>query len=354
MQEFKRILIIRPSALGDVCRTVPALVSLRRAYPDAVIEWLVRDSFQDAVAAHPALTSVVPFARADLGRSMSRARPGPTLRWLRSLRARHDDLVIDLQGLARSAIFAWATRAPRRIGFADARELAWLAYTDRVDASSATHTVDRMLLLIASLGIEITRDMRLYAPSPDHDAVDADERLRDADHVVIAPTSIWPAKRWSADRFLGVAQGLLDAGVSTIAVVGAPGERDQCAPLLDLAARDRRVLDLVGKTGVGRLMAVVERSCLVIANDSAPLHMAVGFDRPIVALFGPTHTRLVGPYRRDADVIQHLQPNDIVDHKNEAAGRTLMSRISVDEVLGAAAARLDAAGQQPARPISAP
>jgi ADP-heptose:LPS heptosyltransferase len=87
---------------------------------------------------------------------------------------------------------------------------------------------------------------------------------------------------------------------------------------------------------------VIEGSSLVVANDSAALHMAVGFDRPLVALFGPTRVELVGPFRREADVLQHATAGDRFEHKELAGGRAMMERISVDEVLGAIAARASA------------
>ncbi len=336
----ERILIIRPSALGDVCRSVPVLVSLRRAFPGARIDWLVQDSFAPAVEHHPDLTGIVPFARRALGASASRGRLGASLEFLRSLRRARYDLVLDVQGLARSGLFAWATRAPRRVGFADARELGWLGVNERHAPGRARHTVDRMLELVRSAGIEPVRDMRLYAPPGERDALAADGGLAGRRFAVIAPTSRWPGKRWAESRFADLIGFILDArvGLDAVILVGAAGERGQCETLVDLAARDPRVIDRIGATSVGGLMALIERSALVIANDSAALHMAVGFDRPLVALYGPTRVDLVGPYGRERDVIQHVTPRDRLDHKDDDAGRVLMDRITVDEVLGRAVA----------------
>jgi ADP-heptose:LPS heptosyltransferase len=97
-----RILIIRPSALGDVCRTVPVLASLRRAWPQARIDWLVQDTFMDAIWYHPALTAAVPFPRAGLSADVKRLRLGRVLGWMgRTLREPGYDLVLDCQGLGR-------------------------------------------------------------------------------------------------------------------------------------------------------------------------------------------------------------------------------------------------------------
>lgn len=334
-----RILIIRPSALGDVCRTVPLLASLRAAFHAARIDWLVQDGFADAVRHHPALDAVIPFPRRLLGRELLRGKSRSTLAFLLDLRARRYDIVIDAQGLARSAVFAAASGAPVRIGFADARECGWAALTHRVRAR-ATHTVDRMLELLGPLRVPARLDLSLHADPAQLNAVDAAlQRLHAPGPIVLCPTSRWPAKRWPAERWPEVARALLARGLAPLAVVGGPDERAQCEPLLAATAGDPRVIDLVGRTTVAGMMAWIARARLVIGNDSAAAHIAVGFDRPLVALFGPTDTAKVGPYARDADVIQHRRPGDTLAHKRPAnAAQT--ARIGVREVLDAALARL--------------
>jgi heptosyltransferase I len=329
----RRILIIRPSALGDVCRSVPVLASLRKAYPDAHIDWLVQDSFAPAIASHPALTGVIPFPRRHLSDSLKRYRLGPSLRFLNALRRNHYDLVYDFQGLARSGLFAFATRARRRFGFADARELGWLGTTrgHRLDADPARHTVDRMLDLVRFSGIEPIADMRLYPNETDRLKVLADPQIPTREYALIAPTSRWPGKQWPDDRFAAVARHCLKRGLRVV-LVGARAERSQIPRCLDLPLQEKLVVDRVGATDIGELLALVQFSRLVIGNDSAVTHMAVGFNRPLIALYGPTRVDLVGPYKRDGDVIQHITPDDVLDHKQDLTGRRLMERITTDEV----------------------
>ncbi|MBX3323361.1 MAG: glycosyltransferase family 9 protein [Phycisphaeraceae bacterium] len=332
----QHILLIRPSALGDVCRTVPVLVSLRRALPSARIDWLVQDSFVDAVRAHPDVARVVPFARGALGRAMKRGRIGEVFSYLGGLRAERYDLVIDAQGLLRSALIGRASGARRRVGYANAQECGWVFNTERHALDRSMHTVDRMLGLVERAGIAPVRDMRLYAAEEDQMAARA---LVPEVGIVLAPTSRWAAKRWPIERFAALAERLLRESDEPITIIGAPGEEAQCGALTALAAREPRVTNLVGRTSIGQTMAIIERSVLVAACDSAALHMAVGFDRPIVALYGPTEVSRVGPYRREGDVIQHVTPGDKLDHKR-AANVALMERIEVDEVLAACRARL--------------
>lgn len=338
MPSSPRILLIRPSALGDVCRTVPALVSLRAAHPQAQIDWLVQDSFAPAIRHHPALSSVIEFPRKSLGLALRKLNLAPLRSFLKSLHDTHYDVVYDLQGLFRSGFFAWSTKAPRRIGLANAREAGWLFLTERYRVSPDVHSVDRMLEVIGRSGVALVHDMRLYASPDARQRAASDPTLASSRYAILAPTSRWAGKRWPLERFAKVAAELLIRGYDHVVIVGAPNERDQCGPLLDLAAANPRVIDRIGMTGIDDLLALVERSALVIANDSAVLHMAVGYDKPLIALYGPTSISRVGPYRRAADVIQKVDPGEPLDHKNDDLGRRLMARIQVRDVLE----RLDA------------
>ncbi len=333
-----RILIIRPSALGDVCRSVPVLASLRHAFPAAQIDWLVQDSFAPAIASHPALSNVVAFPRAKL-REWYRPSVAPELkRFLHDLGERHYDLVLDCQGLFRSGLFAMATKSPRRIGFDNAAELGWLGLTERVHAPRSSHTVDRMLMLAEHVGAKPVYDMGLYTNPVDRVWAGSQPGLDDG-YAVIAPMTRWPGKQWPLERFAELTRRLIAGdvpGISRVALVGSPSEREQGAELIEAFAGDGRVVDLIGRTSVGQLMAVIERCSLLVGCDSAAVHMAVGFHRPLVALYGPTRVERVGPYGRSAHVVQRLIPGDARDHKDEAAGQVMMNRITVQDIIDCA------------------
>lgn len=353
MPHPRRILLIRPSALGDVARSVPLLASLRAALPDARVDWLIQDTFAPLIEPlfpharphQPALpddrSRILPFPRRALAGALRAGRLGPLRHFLASLRAPRYDAVIDAQGLARSALFALATGAPIRIGDADAREAAPLAYSHRV-RSDAPHTVDRMLALLGPLNVPPLHDMRLALEPTQPELSLLDPTQHDPTQpapILIAPTSRWPAKRWPPDRFAELARRLLARTGRPIALVGGPGERDQCGPLLRLAESDPRVRDLIGRTDVRGLARAIASASLVIACDSAAAHIAVGFGRPLVALYGPTDTARVGPYSPGARVISHARPGDTLNHKDPAQA-SLMARITVEETLDHALAAL--------------
>lgn len=360
----ERILIIRPSALGDVARSVPVLVSLRRTFPTARIDWLVQDTFAPVIASHPDLSNAILFPRKAFGRWVRTLNILALLRFTKPLREARYDLVLDCQGLARSAILGWCTRSRRRVGHKEARELAPKLYTQRVHSPIERHSVDRMLDLVESIGVPTDRSpaaMRLYTPESATAWWLADPAYSAGRYVVLAPTSRWIAKQWLADRFADLARILTSKGINVV-LVGGGNERNQVAPLLELATRNSRVIDRIGATDIPKLMAILQKAALVVANDSAALHIAVGFDRPVVALFGPTRVHRVGPFGRDTDVIQHVlevggvggvgvagssklayQPTNrdepslydqSFDHK-DSRSRVMMARISVEEVAAA-------------------
>ena len=230
-------------------------------------------------------------------------------------------------------MFARLTGAARRVGPADAREGGWIFYTERHGPGGASHSVDRMLEVLRGAGVPPIVDTRLYPGEAARAALARDRELAGRRYAILAPTSRWPGKRWPIERFASLAPQLLARGYERVVIVGSRTEREQCEPLLHLAASDPRVVDRVGSTSIAELMAMIEHASLVVANDSAVLHMSVGLARPLIALYGPTDTATVGPYGRRDDVLQHVQPGERFDHKDRAHGESLMRRIEVDEVV---------------------
>jgi ADP-heptose:LPS heptosyltransferase len=149
----RRILLIKPSSLGDVVHALPVLAALRAAYPEAHIAWLVSTSFVPLLDGHPLLNEVISFDRRLYGRMLRSPRAtNAFIRFTSALRRREFDLVLDLQGLFRSGFLARATGAPRRIGFAAAREMAWMFYTERVTCPDADeHAVLKNMRLVAAV-----------------------------------------------------------------------------------------------------------------------------------------------------------------------------------------------------------
>jgi lipopolysaccharide heptosyltransferase I len=343
-----RILIVRTSALGDVIRAAPALVSLRRAYADAQIDWLVADAFAPAIQFHPDLSSVIPFPQGALKAVLRRGYFSDVLQWAdRELTSRRYDLVIDFQGLLKSALLAFATRAPVRVGFADAREGATLFYTHKVSVEGgrgAPH-VDRNFAVLRAIGVEPVFDPRVF-PAPLGTEASRDPQLAGERYVLLSPTTKGQGRAWPMERYAALAGHLLDQrerlNIDSVVVVGLASEREQCAALLEVDG----ITDRVGATTIPSLIQLIADAALVVCNDSAAMHMTVALDRPLVALFGPTDVIHAGPYRRPQDVIGHKRPDEHVRHRDVARASEFMRRISLEEVIAACEERLTRSSAQ--------
>ena len=315
---------------------------MREVWPDAHLGWLVQSEYVDAIRAHPALDEIIRFPRNQLrGAWKSPAKGRQLLSFLNFLRAGRWDMVVDCQGLARSALLSRMTGARIRTGFSRADECAWIHYTNRVSVEEA-HAVDRMMgLMKPHLAIQAP-DMRLYVPASDARWWNLSELRPSSSYAVFAPKSRWSSKEWPADRWLELARGFAGTTSMPIILIGSPGEREAVD---DLAARMRshgiESISLAGRASIGQTMAVIEKGAVVVANDSAPMHMAVGFDRPLVALFGPTDPVEVGPYGRSDAVVR---PENAFGKGREYRMPTdtsgSMSDIEVDLVLQKTLARI--------------
>jgi lipopolysaccharide heptosyltransferase I len=293
----RRILIIKPSAIGDVVHALPVLNLLRRRWPEARVSWLVTPACAGLLEGHPQLDEVIHFERREFGRGWRSPRVAvELLRFMVGLRRRRFDLVIDLQGLFRSGWFAASTRAPRRVGPANAREGAWLFYTHRVATGPPEqHAIERYLTIAEAVGCE-------RGPVEFHFAVDDADRAAVAAmtpprYAVLMPGANWLTKQWPVERFASLVAPLRERFGLESVVAGGP---DTVA----LAAQIPRAVDLAGRTNLRQLVALLERAALVVANDSGPMHIAAALGRPLVTPFGPTNPVRTGPYRRIDSVVR--------------------------------------------------
>ena len=295
----RKILIIKPSAIGDVVHTLPVLDLLRRRYPDARISWLVTPACAGLLERHPQLDEVIRFERREFGKGWRSPKVAADFyRFTRSLKDRRFDLVIDLQGLFRSGWLAWATRAPVRVGPANAREGAPLFYTHRVDTGDPEqHAIERYLTVAQAVGCE-RGPVRFNFATNDEDRAALAPLLKDeTPYAVLLPGTNWATKRWPIEHFAALVRPLRERfGLRTV-VAGGPGDAELARQLPDS-------LNLAGATTLRQLVALLERAAVVVANDSGPMHIAAALGRPLVTPYGPTSPIRTGPYRRLDTVIR--------------------------------------------------
>jgi len=328
-RDFRKILLIKLSAVGDVVHTIPVLNKLRRRYPMAQLDWLVTPSIAELLRHHPAISNIIEFERDAWSRPWRFAPFASYARLAAELRASAYDLVVDMHGQFRTAALTLATGAPARIGFdrpragvwdasprkfpeqarkhawQGAREGSWVAYTHHIPVPTLDlHAVDRYLNVGPILGLDREpADFSFPIPQSAVSRVEvllAQHDVSRTDIVIMAPGTIWETKQWGNDKFAQVARHFISKGCAVI-LVGSQRERVVCEEVADLAPG---AVDLAGMTTLSELAALTRRSAICITNDSGPMHLAVALDRSVISIFGPTDPIWIGPYGRADAVLQ--------------------------------------------------
>jgi heptosyltransferase-1 len=303
--DYDRILIVKPSSLGDIVHALPAFTAVRTAFPSAEMHWLVKQEWVGILERVEGLTRIWPIA-AGLGGWLSLV-PG--------LRAVGFDCVVDLQGLFRSGAMAWLTGATCRVGFQNAREGSPWFYTDRIPVPTRDmHAVDRYLLLAEALGATpgagAAPAFRLKSRPEDRLAVRhllQRHGLSEGQRwIAVHPAARWPTKRWPVESFAGAADRLQEKATCRVVLIGGQEDHETAR---HVAGRMRQTpIDLTGAIPLSLLPALLESAAVLLTTDSGPMHIAAAVGTPVVALFGPTSAARTGPYGAGHTVLQQKLP----------------------------------------------
>lgn len=294
----RKILIVKPSSLGDVIHSLPFLSALHECFPVAKIHWVIAKGLEGILEGNP-LVSKLWIIDKDRWKKVGRI-PGTISelgRLAGNLKSEDYDIVIDLQGLMRSGLITKATGAPVRIGFAEAREGSGLFYTHKVKGGRDIHAVDRYLKVVRALGCDIDE---VRFPMPLIKEPEKVRQLRRAigDYAVIVSGARWETKKWPPGQFAALASML---GMKSV-VVGSAADL-AISKVIEEQSRGR-ALSMAGETGLGDLIWLIRGAKIVITNDSGPMHIAAACGVPVVAVFGPTNPGRTGPYGRNNVIVR--------------------------------------------------
>jgi lipopolysaccharide heptosyltransferase I len=302
---YRNILIIKPSALGDIVHALPAMASLRASFPQAKISWLVRPVFEPLLHCVPGINEYIRFDRRQMDGWWYRPAAWKTLNlFLTSLRHRQFDLVVDFQGLFRTAFFAFYTGCPQRYGMTAAREGAVLFYSHKTPLSPDTiHLTDYYNRIVADLGGEILCTNCTIIP-PDSATAFIRNKLAakgiNKPYAVLIPGSAHQSKCWPTQRFAKIAEkisrelhlSVIGAGIASENTLVEKLRQNTSVPIANLA----------GQTNIHELVALLKNASLVLSNDTGPGHLAQALKTPTVLIFGHTNPLRVGPYKKPENV----------------------------------------------------
>lgn len=296
-----RLLVIKLSSFGDVIHALPTLEALRALYPQGHITWLVEETFAPLLAGHPALDEVWPIPRLRFHRqSLGRQAPALAAMVCR-LRSQPFDLVIDLQGLLKSALWVALAKSPCKIGYDGTREGSYLALTEKLPPYDPdAHAVWRYLNIARHLAAPVAPP-RFHLG---HLLADPGEQLGGMPpkpYVVLHPAARWPTKLWPAASWALLAEGLAGMGAGVV-LTGSPGDMGLARAIV--AESRASVFNLAGRTTLKELAAVLKGAAFAVTTDTGPMHLAAALGTRVVALFGPTAPWRTGPFGEGHEILR--------------------------------------------------
>jgi heptosyltransferase-1 len=331
-----RLLIVLPGAIGDVVRALPLLGRIRRAWPDAHLGWAVEPPSAPLLEGHPWLDEVLVFRRRDGVRAF-----GP---FLARVRAGRWDVALDLGRGIKSAVVAWASGARDRLAFAreDGRELGWLFATRRLPPQGVgVPKLEQFLAFADLLGCPSAPVDFGLAPSPD-EAREAEALLASLPRPVVAACvgSSCPSRAWFPDRTAEVLGALARRHGGSAVLLGTPADAEFASAVGRAATSPVR--DLVGRTSLRQLLALLPHTALAFGPDSGALHLAAAVGVPVVSLWGATSAWRSAPHGSEGRVVEGASPCRPCFLKTCPIGRVCMQAIAPEAVLAHAEPALGA------------
>lgn len=315
--DFRRLLVVRMSALGDVIHTIPAVVALQRELPDVEIGWAVERAYSELVDVVVRPNAIFPVRMKAWRRSLfgSSRELGAAIDSMRRFAQRQAS--VDFQGLIKSAAIAFLSGAHLRYGFsrAAARENASLLLNNRaVEVDTTAHVIDQNLQLASAIAGPLSMPRVDFSPF----AQDGEGRLGGLEgRVVLLPGAGKANKLWPTSSFRELAAHLGKRAL----VVWGPGEEERARGI---------GAELAPPTNLRELAWLLRHARAVVGADTGPLHLADALGTPSIALFGPTNPRRNGPYRHldlcvsvyDGDrTMRSIEPSAVIRRVDEVLAR---------------------------------
>ena len=336
----KQILIIKLSSIGDVVHALPVSYELKKQWPDCHITWVVEPVSRGIVAMDPCVDDIIVFEKQafrSLRGFFSHFGPLKT-----AIRRHRYDLVLDLQGLFKSAAIAWIAQAPkgRKLGPVDMREGSQHGSRPVAGPHAHDHVIERYLDVVRSLGVEVP-----FAPDggavhypidvPPEAVASAVARFRQAGadmknaYVAIPIGANWPTKRWPEENLAAFCDILYDHELIPVLVGGGAVDEGRAAKVASLM--DVPPVDLVGKLSFPELAATFQHASAAIGPDTGIAHLAIALGTPTLMLMGPTIPERTGPYGPSGHLLLADRPCVRCFQRACPKGEDCLAAISAEE-----------------------
>lgn len=335
MKKPLSLCIIRLSAIGDVCHTLAVVQAIQRQYPDAEITWIIGKIEAMLMQDLPNVT-LIPFDKKSSWKNIFTI-------W-KQLAHKRFDFLLNMQTAFRASILSLGIKADKKMGFNKdrAREMQWLFTNQKVEQTTSPHVLDGQMMFAKAIGVtDLTPKWQLPIPT---ETVEKAKQWLDPmrKNVVISPCSSKAEKDWLIERYADIANWLIAQNINVI-LVGSPAKREleMTACIQQLA---QNVQNLVGKTSLKELAALLKLADLVISPDTGSAHIASIQGTPVIGLYAIHNPRRTAPYNDQQNVISvydevvqtyYGKPWQALPWATKAKSKTgenLMARISVESV----------------------
>ncbi len=276
---MKKIVIWQTAFLGDLILTTPLVESVKKLFLTSYLALISKPFGKEVFKNNPYLDELIIFDK----KSMSN--------WelIKKLRRKRYDIAISPHRSHRASYSLFLARIPKRIGF-DKAGFSFL-YTDVVPHRfDGTHEIIRNLNLLKVLPEydenKIQKNPSLYLDEIE-DIFFKNFDLEDKNYISIAPGSKWATKRWTVEGFSELIDTLIERK-EVVVLIGSKEDEEYTNEILNKTKGNKKIINLVGKTNLRQSFSIIKHSKALISNDSAPVHMAVAFNTPVVEIMGPT------------------------------------------------------------------
>ncbi|MFV0636515.1 lipopolysaccharide heptosyltransferase I [Mitsuokella sp.] len=296
---MKNILVVKMSSIGDVIHALPVSYAIKETYPDAHLTWVVEPPAYDIVAMDSCIDEIIVFHKKEFRHFGGFLKNFGPLR--RKIQERDYDVVLDLQGLFKSAAVASLAKAPKgmKFGMWNMREGSKYVSKPVVGEHVHDHVIERYLDTARAIGCKV-KDVRLPLTVPEKEQrltrqifAQAGANMENP-YVVCVVGASWPTKCWPDGHFAALGDWLYDKKIIPVLVGSGPVESQKAAEIM--AKMDIPPINLVGKLNFKQLAYLFQQAAAVVGGDTGPTHLAVGLKTPTIMLMGPTYPRRTGPY----------------------------------------------------------
>lgn len=299
------ILVVKLSAIGDVIHALPVSYALKESFPEARVTWVVEPVAYDLLTNNPYIDQIIIFEKKKFKSIGGFIKHVPSFStYLKKVKY---DVVLDLQGLGKSAAIAYLSGAPLKLGCCNMRELSHLVSKPVCGPNQHGHIVERYLDVARALGCAVKKVVFPVNITP-KEADIAQKLLMQAGmdmlnpYVVLAVGANWPNKRWPTAFYAKLVDWLYAQNLIPI-VIGSGVVDARLVEEIN-AQSEIPAVNLVNKTTLKQLAYIIKNAKAIVGGDSGPVHLAAGLNRPVALLMGPTDSIRNGPYGQIENAIE--------------------------------------------------